>query len=311
MKNVDPRKIDFASQHPETVPSNNPNNRFRYLTIIWIVLGLLQAFSSVFNWPSQPLILVSGVFFIIAGINLSYRKRFVTSKINRLILFPLSLIVIFSIFNDFIVYHVVAVLTIGFLLPIFFGFFVMSFGNSRVISELRDGFELLDNFKYQEAFDYFNEYIDLNHNNPVALSGISWSLIGLKRYDEALEYSIKAVEIPVGFNKLMEMQAINIIRFYTRSAVLFHLKRYDTALYNADIILKIGQSINFMGWNLKVLIFDEMGNHEESMKCYKNALRYSPKYAVKLPNNFDNSQNLINQFNTLIKFYKPILNFIL
>jgi tetratricopeptide (TPR) repeat protein len=146
----------------------------------------------------------------------------------------------------------------------------------------------------------------LNHNNPVAWSGISWALIGFERYDEAFESSVKAVQMSLSFNQSLQKENINIIRFYTRGAVLFHLKRYETALYYADDILKIDQPTNFIGWNFKGVIYDEMGNHEESMKCYKKALHYNPEYAVKLPNNFNNSQNLINQFNTLIKLYKQL-----
>jgi tetratricopeptide (TPR) repeat protein len=248
-----------------------------------------------------------GGFFIIFGINLNYRKSFVSSKINRLILFPYWIIVIISLIYLFIINHFINIF-IFYSIPLFliiFWFFWQSFANSRIISELCDGFELLDNFNYHQAFDYFYEY-NLNHNNPVAWSGISWALIGFERYDEAFESSVKAVQMSLSFNQSLQKENINIIRFYTRGAVLFHLKRYETALYYADDILKIDQPTNFIGWNFKGVIYDEMGNHEESMKCYKKALHYNPEYAVKLPNNFNNSQNLINQFNTLIKLYKQL-----
>ena len=307
MKNVDPRKFGFDSQAYEKASNNILSKYYGYIIIICIALGLLLIVSSVFTWPSQPLLLLIGGFFIIFGINLNYRKSFVSSKINRLILFPYWIIVIISLIYLFIINHFINIF-IFYSIPLFliiFWFFWQSFANSRIISELCDGFELLDNFNYHQAFDYFYEY-NLNHNNPVAWSGISWALIGFERYDEAFESSVKAVQMSLSFNQSLQKENVNIIRFYTRGAVLFHLKRYETALYYADDILKIDQPTNFIGWNFKGVIYDEMGNHEESMKCYKKALHYNPEYAVKLPNNFNNSQNLINQFNTLIKLYKQL-----
>ena len=112
MKNMDPRKFGFDSQAYEKLSNNLLNKYFRYIIIICIALGSLLVVSSVFTWPSQPLILLIGVFFIIFGINLNYRKLFVSNKINRMILFPFWIIVIISLIYLFIINHFINIFII-------------------------------------------------------------------------------------------------------------------------------------------------------------------------------------------------------
>ena len=67
----------------------------------------------------------------------------------------------------------------------------------------QSGADKLDKILYQDAIEDFLSALSLNPNHIASLYQISYSLCGLSRFEEALIYSTKIIELSPDWNSYM------------------------------------------------------------------------------------------------------------
>jgi len=106
---------------------------------------------------------------------------------------------------------------------------------SRILSAKLSGKGMALGFlkKYDEALECSNKALELDSKNIDNLNIKTWALNGLKRYDEALECS----------NKALEIDSNNAWSFANKSWALNGLKRYDEALECSNKTLELDSNV--------------------------------------------------------------------
>ena len=218
--------------------------------------------------PSNLSLITLGVFSIMFGVIVLYDNYIFSLKIYKLILASIFLvegILIIYIFissftyNDFIIRFVLmlaGLLTIIFIISIIY-FLV----NQREVSKFQIGIELIDQNKYQEAYDYFDKYVKSDPENPLAWSGKALVLLKLNKNEAALECTNIALDIKLS-NKFLVKKTINSVRLSSKGLVLTRLKRYDEALIYVDKVLKINQK-NLVALNARAYVLAKLKNYDE------------------------------------------------
>ena len=98
--------------------------------------------------------------------------------------------------------------------------------------------------KYNEALECSNKALELDPNSSDNLNNKAWALNGLKRYDEALECS----------NKALELDPNSAWAFTNKAWALNGLKRHEEALECSNKALELDQTqYNFSAWTNKAV----------------------------------------------------------
>ena len=156
----------------------------------------------------------------------------------------------------------------------------------RELSNFRKGLGLIDDFRYEEALQYFDKILKLNPKDSISLSGKSIALLKLNNTDEALKYSGEALDVKLGASKFLVKNNINLIRINTIAMVLYELKKYDGALKYSKKVLKLSPR-DSVAWSNKGTNLSHLGEYEKAMKCYNKALRLNSKDPYALDNKSD------------------------
>ena len=243
------------------------------------ILSNMQSFNLV--W------LVGGVFFFIIALNGLYGKGSVSSKVFKLIGIPLVIIELLLVFYVFLKspgsYHFSIIILSLTVLP-FILLFVVFFANLWLKTrKYKKGSEILLDLKYQEAFQFFDEYAKSDPNDPLAWCGKSEVLLRLNKTEEALKCANKAMEIKLGFKYFLIKNPIQSIQIFTKTSVLFELEQYKDALKCSNELLKLNKN-NPSNWNFQGIILGKLGNYEESLESINEALRLDPKDPYALSN---------------------------
>jgi tetratricopeptide (TPR) repeat protein len=220
-----------------------------------------------------------GVFFIIALCGL-YGKGSISSKVYKLIGIPLVIIELVLVVFVFLMSPeshnfsiIILSLTVLPLILLFAFFFVNLWLKTR---RYQKGCKILEDLKYQEAFQFFEEYTKSDPNDPLACCGKSTVLLRLNKAEEALECANKAMGIKLGFKYFLIEKPIQCIQIYTKTNVLSALGQYEDALKYSNELLKLN-SKNPSHWVYKGAILGELGDYEESLDSLNKALSLSPK----------------------------------
>ncbi len=226
------------------------------LNLIWIVIGLL---------------------FILLGVSGMYFKALISRKIYEMLIIPLFFVVSFLGFYSYINLPDSRILISGLILmlSIIAALFIIYFlVNQRKLDKYQKGVQLLDELKYKEAFEYFDAYVKLYPDDPLAWSGKALALSKLNKLEDALECADKSLKMDLGFDKYLFKKNIQSKRVSARGTVLYDLERYDDALLCFDNVLKIipGASI---AWVNKGRVLSRLGNYEDALDCFNNALGFN------------------------------------
>lgn len=258
-------------------------NVFEHLLII--LCFVLASYFFILNFNSfNPLLFVfaSILFFILFVVGL-YNKMLIDILIYRIILwilFTMGLsIMLLTLFNivsiSNLIFSILISLMVIFTIPAYLA--------KNEIAGFNEGINLIYNdFNYGEAFDYFDDYVKLEPDNPLAWTGKASALRSLKKYDEALDCSNKALDIKLGLSKFLVKAVIDLNILNTRANVLVSLRRYDEAVEVAERMFKIRYN-DPLALNLKGVIYNKLGNYEEALVYYNKAIRRRGKSVYLIP----------------------------
>jgi tetratricopeptide (TPR) repeat protein len=122
--------------------------------------------------------------------------------------------------------------------------------------------------KYDEALECSNKALELDPNSSDNLNNKAWALNALKKYDEALECS----------NKALELDPNSAWAFTNKAWALNGLKRHDEALECSNKALELYQTqYNFSAWNNKAVALNGLKKYDEALECSNKALEINPK----------------------------------
>ena len=103
---------------------------------------------------------------------------------------------------------------------------------AKLYSLLNKADNLIKQRKFDEAIDYCDKALEIYQNDVYALDSKGLALSGQKRYDEAI----------VNFDKILEIDQNDIRALNSKGLALSGQKRYDEAIVNFDKILEIDQN---------------------------------------------------------------------
>ncbi len=139
---------------------------------------------------------------------------------------------------------------------------------------INKGVTLLNLKRYGEALNCFDKVLTIE-SDDIALAGKGTALGGLNKYEEALGY----------FDAALKIRPNNDIALALKGNALLGLNRYDNALKCAEEALKINPSGNpnpawtgtmnsgtELAWLVKGIVLINRGQYEEALKCFDNAL---------------------------------------
>jgi tetratricopeptide (TPR) repeat protein len=121
--------------------------------------------------------------------------------------------------------------------------------------------------KYEEALECSNKALEIDPDDSDNLNNKAWAFNGLKRYEEALECSNKALELNRGPN--------NFSALTNKAAALNGLKRYEEALECSNKALELDPN-NDWAWFGKGLVLNGLKRYEEALECSNKALELDP-----------------------------------
>jgi tetratricopeptide (TPR) repeat protein len=127
--------------------------------------------------------------------------------------------------------------------------------------------------KYDEALECSNKALELDPNNSDNMNNKAWALNGLKKYDEALECS----------NKALEINPKNEWAWLVRGLVFNGLKRHDEALECSNKALELDPN-NDLILNNKAWALSNLGKNDEALECSNKALELDPNSAWAFTN---------------------------
>lgn len=160
----------------------------------------------------------------------------------------------------------------------------------RKISQFDKGARLLDQHHYKEAFDYFDEILLQEPNNPLIRVGKASALQKLGKKEEASKFIENALD-PQLHNFLLGKKSLKAVIFKTVGVFYSDLEDYETALEYTDQSLKLNRTLVNSLIN-RGFILGKLGRIEDSLQCFNKALRYNPKSAHALINKGSVSRKL-------------------
>jgi len=252
------------------------------MCIATYILSNMQSFNLV--W------LIGAVFFFIITLSGLYVKGLVSSKVYKIIGIPLVIIEIFLVGYVFLMMpesHNFSIVILAItVLPFILIFVIFHFNIRLKTHKLRRGSGILENLKYQEALQFFEEYTKSDPNDPLAWCGKAFVFLGLNKFDEALECANKALKIKLGFKYFLIKNPIQNIQINTKTSVLYGLEQYEDALKYSNKLLKLNKNIS-SNWSIKGAILSKLGNYDEALESLDEALRLDPNDSYALSNKGD------------------------
>ena len=127
--------------------------------------------------------------------------------------------------------------------------------------------------KYEDTAFYADKILEIDPENTVALNNKGYALDQLGRYEEAVSY----------FDKTLQIDPKNNYALFQEGYTLTQLGRYDDAISYYDKILQINpkniDALNNIGY-----AFNQLGRYEEAIPYFDKALSIEPNYAVAQEN---------------------------
>ena len=134
-------------------------------------------------------------------------------------------------------------------------------------------YALLDLRRYDEALACSGKALDLEPDDFFCLDCRAYVLLNVENYEEAIEY----------FDRAMEINPEKDYIWSGKALALYNLEKYNEALecYDKAIELAPEEIEHFVG---KGNCYDDMKRFEEAIDCYNKALDYDSEYIPALLN---------------------------
>ncbi|WDF48540.1 tetratricopeptide repeat protein [Chryseobacterium sp. KACC 21268] len=157
-----------------------------------------------------------------------------------------------------------------YLLPIFFS--VLSFSQNKTEAEVKvnEGVALHDSGKYDEALVKYDEALNLDRDNSLALTEKAMTLESVKRYDEAIEVSKQVLKLyPNEDNKTL---------YVTYANSLDHLNKAEQALKIYDEGIKKYPDYYQLYFNKGIALVNTKEN-EKAIICFQQSTKLNPNHS--------------------------------
>ena len=157
-----------------------------------------------------------------------------------------------------------------YLLPIFFSVLIFSQNKTDAKIKVNEGIELHDSGKYAEALAKYNEALNLDKDNSLALTEKAMTLESVKRYDEAIEVSKQVLKLyPNEDNRTL---------YVTYANSLDHLNKTDLALKVYDEALKKYPDYYQLYFNKGISLVNAKEN-EKALIEFQKATKLNPNHS--------------------------------
>ncbi len=136
-------------------------------------------------------------------------------------------------------------------------------GQSQEMVLINQGVRLHDAGKYNEAIACYDKVLKINPHSARAMSEMAMSLLHLQRYEEALRYSTRVIN--------MHNEALLLSASIVKSSALSGLQRYDDAIrLLEDLLPKYGDD-ELLLYNLSVG-YQQLEKWDKAIACIEKAI---------------------------------------
>ncbi len=132
---------------------------------------------------------------------------------------------------------------------------------------LNNGNKLLDNGKYEEAINCFNEVLKIDPKYIDALNKKGKALGKLGKHKEAFQC----------FDEVIKIDPKSSYAWYGKGVSLNFLNKSEEALKCYDRAIKIEPTYS-NAWNNKGVILRELKKYEEAIQCFDEVIKIDPKF---------------------------------
>jgi tetratricopeptide (TPR) repeat protein len=132
-----------------------------------------------------------------------------------------------------------------------------------------EGDELLDQGKYEEAIEKYDQALALEPNLAMAWVGKGLAHNALEEYNEALEAFEMAISINPGYARA----------WYGKGVALYGLGRYEESIEAFDRALEIYPEYGYILYYGKANAYFAMEDYSSAIPLYERALTLKPDYA--------------------------------
>ncbi|MDB5256182.1 MAG: tetratricopeptide repeat protein [Chitinophagaceae bacterium] len=148
----------------------------------------------------------------------------------------------------------------------------ITFGQQKEEAEklVNEGITSYDNGNYQEALAKYDKALDLDKDNLLAMSEKAMTLAVLKRYDEAIAYCKKSIELYPGENGLK-------LVYVTYGNAYDNLKQTEKALEIYDEGMKQFPNYYQLPFN-KGIAYSGLKKYDEAILCFQKSATLSPNH---------------------------------
>lgn len=157
-----------------------------------------------------------------------------------------------------------------YLLPIFFSVLSFSQNKTEAKAKVNEGIELHDSRKYDEALAKYDEALNLDKDNSLALTEKAMTLESMKRYDEAIEVSKQVLKLyPDDDNRTL---------YVTYANSLDHSNKTDLALKVYDEGLKKYPDYYQLYFNKGISLVNAKENGK-AIICFQKSTKLNPNHS--------------------------------
>ncbi|MGD2250804.1 MAG: tetratricopeptide repeat protein [Candidatus Methanofastidiosia archaeon] len=132
----------------------------------------------------------------------------------------------------------------------------------------KDFMSLFDEGKYKDILKEVEKIDRKSEKNETILSWKGVALVGLQKYEEALQV----------FDGALKINPENAEAWYNKGVALGNLGKYEEEITCYDEALRINPQ-DAKAWYNKGVALGNLGKYEETIICYDEALRINPQYA--------------------------------
>ncbi|EAS35479.3 bimA protein [Coccidioides immitis RS] len=138
----------------------------------------------------------------------------------------------------------------------------------ELFSKLATGFNMLSNYRCQEAIQIFSSLPQSQRETPWVLSQLGRAYYEQAQYGEAEKYFIRVRTIAP--HSLEDMEVY--------STVLWHLKNAVELAYLAHELMEVDR-LSPQAWCAIGNSFSLEGDHDQALKCFQRATQVDPRFA--------------------------------
>lgn len=135
------------------------------------------------------------------------------------------------------------------------------------------GKQLYNEGNYQGALNSFENALERDPSNSLALKCKGWTLQTMGRFEDAIE----------SYENAINMDPKDYYAWINKGGALYDQGKYEEAIEYYDNAIKLDQS-NPYSWNARGAATASLSNHEEALEYYEKAIKLDPNYCLALNN---------------------------